>query len=83
MHHQLENKRALVTGSSRDRCGHCRAAGLISYFSDISSPIFHLSGQSQRLAYDSAYMALAQAQGVWFFTTGAPACLRVTWLAFL
>ena len=37
-------------------------------FSGISSHTFHLSGQHQRSAYDSAYMALAQAQGVWFFT---------------
>jgi predicted nucleic acid-binding protein len=37
-------------------------------FSGISSRTFDLSGQHQRSAYDSAYMALAQAQGVWFFT---------------
>jgi predicted nucleic acid-binding protein len=37
-------------------------------FSGISSRTFQLSGQYQRSAYDSAYMALAQAQGVWFFT---------------
>jgi predicted nucleic acid-binding protein len=37
-------------------------------FSGISRRTFHLSGQHQRSAYDSAYMALAQAQGVWFFT---------------
>jgi predicted nucleic acid-binding protein len=37
-------------------------------FSGISSRTFQLSGQHQRSAYDSAYMALAQAQGVWFFT---------------
>ena len=37
-------------------------------FSGIASRTFHLSGQHQRSAYDSAYMALAQAQGVWFFT---------------
>jgi predicted nucleic acid-binding protein len=37
-------------------------------FSGISSHTFHLSGQHQRSAYDSAYMALAQVQGIWFFT---------------
>jgi predicted nucleic acid-binding protein len=37
-------------------------------FSGIASRTFQLSGQHQRSAYDSAYMALAQAQGVWFFT---------------
>ncbi len=37
-------------------------------FSGISSRTFSLSGQHRRSAYDSAYMALAQAQGVWFFT---------------
>lgn len=37
-------------------------------FTDISSRTFHLSGQYQRSAYDSAYMALAQMQGIWFFT---------------
>jgi predicted nucleic acid-binding protein len=37
-------------------------------FSGISSRTFHLSGQHQRTAYDSAYMALAQARGAWFFT---------------
>lgn len=42
---------------------------LVRYdFSGIASRTFHLSGQHQRSAYDSAYMALAQAQGVWFFT---------------
>ena len=37
-------------------------------FSGIASRTFDLSGQHQRSAYDSAYMALAQAQGLWFFT---------------
>jgi predicted nucleic acid-binding protein len=37
-------------------------------FSDISSRTFHLSSQHQRSAYDSTYMALAQAQGVWCFS---------------
>jgi predicted nucleic acid-binding protein len=37
-------------------------------FSGISSRTFHLSGQHQRTAYDSAYMALAQARGAWVFT---------------
>ena len=37
-------------------------------FSGISSHTFQLSGQHQRSAYDSGYMALAQAQGIWFFT---------------
>jgi predicted nucleic acid-binding protein len=37
-------------------------------FSSIASRTFHLSGQHQRSAYDSAYMALAQVQGIWFFT---------------
>jgi predicted nucleic acid-binding protein len=37
-------------------------------YAGISSRTFDLSGQHQRSAYDSAYMALAQAQGVWFFT---------------
>ena len=34
----------------------------------IASRTFHLAGQYQRSAYDSAYLALAQAQSVWFFT---------------
>jgi predicted nucleic acid-binding protein len=38
-------------------------------FAGISSRPFDLSGQHQRSAYDSAYMALAQAQGIWFFTS--------------
>jgi predicted nucleic acid-binding protein len=37
-------------------------------FTGIASLTFHLSGHYQRSAYDSAYLALAQAQGVWFFT---------------
>jgi predicted nucleic acid-binding protein len=37
-------------------------------FASISSRTFLLSGQHQRSAYDSAYMALAQAQGIWFIT---------------
>ena len=37
-------------------------------FRDLSSRTFQLSGQYQRAAYDSAYVALAQAQGVWLFT---------------
>jgi len=37
-------------------------------FTGLASLTFHLSGQYQRSAYDSAYLALAQAQGVWFFT---------------
>ena len=37
-------------------------------FTDIASLTFHLSGQYQRSAYDSAYLALAQSQGVWFVT---------------
>lgn len=37
-------------------------------FTGITSLTFHLSGQYQRSAYDSAYLALAQSQGVWFFT---------------
>lgn len=37
-------------------------------FSGIASRTFQLSGEHQRSAYDSAYMALAQAQGVWFIT---------------
>lgn len=37
-------------------------------YAGISSRTFDLSDQHQRSAYDSAYMALAQAQGVWFFT---------------
>jgi predicted nucleic acid-binding protein len=37
-------------------------------FTGIASLTFHLSGQHQRSAYDSAYLALAQAQGMWFFT---------------
>lgn len=37
-------------------------------FSGIVSRTFRLSAEHQRSAYDSAYMALAQAQGVWFFT---------------
>jgi predicted nucleic acid-binding protein len=37
-------------------------------FTGIASLTFHVSGQYQRSAYDSAYVALAQSQGVWFFT---------------
>jgi predicted nucleic acid-binding protein len=37
-------------------------------FTGIARLTFHVSGQYQRSAYDSAYLALAQAQGVWFFT---------------
>ena len=37
-------------------------------FMSIASLTFRLSGQYQRSAYDSAYVALAQAQSVWFFT---------------
>ena len=37
-------------------------------FTGIASLTFHLSGQYQRSAYDSAYVALAQSQGVWFVT---------------
>jgi predicted nucleic acid-binding protein len=37
-------------------------------FTGIASLTFHVSGQYQRSAYDSAYLALAQAQGVWLVT---------------
>jgi predicted nucleic acid-binding protein len=37
-------------------------------FAGIGRLAFDLSGQCQRSAYDSAYLALAQAQGVWFVT---------------
>ena len=37
-------------------------------FTGIAGLTFHLSGQYQRSAYDSAYLALAQSQGVWFVT---------------
>jgi predicted nucleic acid-binding protein len=37
-------------------------------FMGIASLTFHLSGQYQRSAYDSAYLALAQSQGVWCVT---------------
>jgi len=37
-------------------------------FTGLASLTFYLSGQYQRSAYDSAYLALAQSQGVWFFT---------------
>ena len=37
-------------------------------FTGIASLTFHLSGQYQRSAYNSAYLALAQSQGVWFVT---------------
>jgi predicted nucleic acid-binding protein len=37
-------------------------------FTSIASLTFLVSGQYQRSAYDSAYVALAQSQGVWFFT---------------
>jgi predicted nucleic acid-binding protein len=37
-------------------------------FTGIARLTFHVSGQYQRSAYDSAYLALAQSQGVWFFT---------------
>lgn len=37
-------------------------------FASISSLTFQLSGQHQRSAYDSTYLALAQSLRVWFFT---------------
>jgi predicted nucleic acid-binding protein len=37
-------------------------------FTGIASLTLHLSGQYLRSAYDSAYLALAQSQGVWFVT---------------
>ena len=37
-------------------------------FATLSMGILQLSGQHQRSAYDSAYLALAESQGVWFFT---------------
>ena len=46
-------------------------------FSGIARRTFHLSGQHQRSAYDSAYMALAEAQGVWFFTGDKRLCNAV------
>jgi predicted nucleic acid-binding protein len=46
-------------------------------FPGISSHTFQLSGQHQRSAYDSAYMALAQAQRIWFFTGDKRLCNAV------
>lgn len=37
-------------------------------FTALATLAFQLSGQHQRSAYDSAYMALAQSQDVWFYT---------------
>ena len=37
-------------------------------FESLSMRILQLSGQHQRSAYDSAYLALAESQGVWLFT---------------
>jgi predicted nucleic acid-binding protein len=37
-------------------------------FLSFANRAFQLSGQYQRSVYDSAYMALAQSQGIWFFT---------------
>ena len=37
-------------------------------FASLYSLAFQLSGQHQRSAYDSAYLALAQSLGLWFFT---------------
>lgn len=37
-------------------------------FARLSMQTFQLSGQHQRSAYDSAYLALAESQGAWFFT---------------
>jgi len=43
-------------------------------FTGIARLTFHMSGQYQRSAYDSAYLALAQSQGVWFFTGDKRLC---------
>ncbi|HEV8718046.1 MAG TPA: type II toxin-antitoxin system VapC family toxin [Candidatus Binatia bacterium] len=37
-------------------------------FPGIQSLAFQLASQYQRSVYDSAYMALAQAKGLWFYT---------------
>ena len=37
-------------------------------FASLSMRTLQLSGEHQRSAYDSAYLALAESQGVWFFT---------------
>lgn len=37
-------------------------------FASLSMGTLQLSGQHQRSAYDSAYLALAESQGLWFFT---------------
>lgn len=37
-------------------------------FANLYSLTFQISGHHQRSAYDSAYLALAQSHGVWFFT---------------
>ena len=37
-------------------------------FDAIQDVTFQLACQYQRSAYDSAYLALAQEQGIWFYT---------------
>jgi predicted nucleic acid-binding protein len=68
---------ALRVAVTRQRLSEPDAAALADFaqytivwydFTGIASLTFDLSGQYQRSAYDSTYLALAQAQGVWFFT---------------
>ena len=68
---------ALRVAVTRQRLSEPDAAALADFaqymivrydFTGIASLTFHLSGQYQRSAYDSAYLALAHAQGVWCFT---------------
>jgi predicted nucleic acid-binding protein len=68
---------ALWVAVTRQRLSEQDAAALADFaqytivrcdFTGIASPTFDLSGQYQRSAYDSAYLALAQSQGVWFVT---------------
>lgn len=37
-------------------------------FEDIQDLAFNLACEYQRSAYDSAYLALAQSEGIWFYT---------------
>jgi predicted nucleic acid-binding protein len=69
---------ALRVAVTRQRLGEGDAATAIADFAqysivrydflDLAALAFQLAGQHQRSAYDSAYLALAQTQAVWFYT---------------
>lgn len=43
-------------------------------FIEFAAILFQLSGQHQRSAYDSAYLALARSQRLWFFSGDKRLC---------